>query len=121
MFDKLLTIRNLIPSIIMGIPLPGLSLDQLDSFQVDSPEISRAKRGSIMGGLSRLGEDSLNLVTGSFSVPLPVSFPKTRGKMAHPYSVSYSPGFGMSEYGIGWSHNLAIVRSERSWQSKFHR
>ena len=77
-------------------------------------KISPAKRGSLKGEYSQLGEKALSLKTGSFAISLPISFPESRGRMAIPFTVSYSPGFGLGEFGIGWSNSLVISRSRDS-------
>ncbi len=84
--------------------------DVIKDYLVPMPEISTPKRGSLKGEFSSVGLKSINQTTGSFSIPLPIEFPQSRNKMSHPYSVNYSPSFGMSEYGIGWGTQLEIKR-----------
>ena len=98
-------------SLMVAFTFPAFGVGQLNDYKVNSPEISRPKRGTIQGEFSKYGEKSLQLVTGSFSTTLPLSFPYVRGVMQQHYMVAYSPSFGLSEYGIGWSNNIRITRS----------
>ncbi|MBL6989633.1 MAG: hypothetical protein ISR65_07640 [Bacteriovoracaceae bacterium] len=78
---------------------------KVESFGIDAP-----KRGTIKGEFASLGKNALNHKTGSFSFKLPLEFPSLRGEMIYPFEVVYSPSFGISEFGIGWSSQLKFSR-----------
>ncbi len=79
-------------------------------FLVQSPKIAKPQRGSLKGDFSDLGVNALNERSGSFVLDLPLSFPTDRGSMQFPFKVSYSAGFGFSEFGIGLDSALKINR-----------
>lgn len=79
-------------------------------FLIQSPKISKPQRGSLKGDFAELGVNALNERSGSFVVDLPLSFPTERGSMQFPFKISYSAGFGFSEFGIGFDSALKINR-----------
>lgn len=79
-------------------------------FLIQSPKIAKPQRGSLKGDFAELGVNALNERSGSFVVDLPLRFPTDRGSMQFPFKVSYSAGFGFSEFGIGLDNALKINR-----------
>ncbi len=96
--------------ILLFITSGASASEAFKDYMVQSPKIEAPKRGSLKGEYGSVGLKSLNLQTGSFSTSLPFVFPSKRGKMLQSFGVTYSPSFGLSEFGIGWSSNLKISR-----------
>ncbi len=107
---RLLSFTFLVALTLWVSPTQVAANDIFKDYKVQSSSIETPKRGSLKGDFDRIGLKALNQKTGSFTLTLPLEFPSARGKMIHPYSVNYSPGFGLSEYGIGWNNSLSIQR-----------
>ncbi len=77
---------------------------------VQAPSIGQPQRGSIAGSLSKLSFGAADLARGAYSLPLPVEVPDQRGGLLARLFPSYSTEGSQSEWGMGWSSELAITR-----------
>ncbi len=84
-----------------------------DPFQdqmIQSNQLTAPVRGSLAGELGQSSWTASDLSKGSFSLPLGMNFPSDRGALIFPLSPHYSPGGGLSEWGMGISADLSIRR-----------
>ncbi|MBI2522041.1 MAG: hypothetical protein HYV97_16610 [Bdellovibrio sp.] len=84
--------------------------DNFKDYLIQSPKLEAPKRGSLKGDFASLGINALSQKSGSFTIDLPIAFPTERGAMPYPFKASYSPSYGISELGIGWSLQLKVYR-----------
>lgn len=78
-------------------------------YLLDRPTISTSKRGDIAGNL----QDAVNssgLSRGTFSVPVNIDFPQTRGPLLVNLSPTYAPGNGLETMGLGFKISLSVRR-----------
>lgn len=97
----------------------GFSQQAFSDFLIQSPKIAKPERGSLKGDFAELGGNALNERSGSFMLDLPLDFATERGKMLIPFKVSYSAGFGISEYGIGFDTTYRIYRFRENGKIDF--
>ena len=77
---------------------------------VQAPTVPQPERGSVVGSLSKLSFGPGDLPRGTFGLQSPLDLPKGRGGILASIFPSYSPEIGISEWGVGWQGELAIVR-----------
>ncbi|HTE55051.1 MAG TPA: RHS repeat-associated core domain-containing protein [Kofleriaceae bacterium] len=77
---------------------------------VQTPTFKQPERGSLTGGLARFAIGAEDVSRGSFSLALPIEVPSERGPLRAEVLPSYAPENGISEWGVGWSAQLAIQR-----------
>jgi RHS repeat-associated protein len=77
---------------------------------VQPPSIGDPQRGSVAGSLSKLAFGPADLARGAYSLPLPIEVPGERGALLTQAFPSYSAEGSLSEWGAGWSSDLAIRR-----------
>ena len=68
------------------------------------------QRGSLAGEYGGTAWKAKDVTRGTFSLPLGISFPEDRGAMVYPVNPVYSPGQGLSEWGMGIRVELSIYR-----------
>ncbi len=73
--------------------------------------LSAPERASVHGSLAKQEYGPESLAQGTFSLPLPLSFPESRGPLLWGAAPAYQPGAGMSEWGQGWNLGLTINRT----------
>jgi len=75
------------------------------------PSVLKApSRGSIAGEYAATETTSDSVLRGSFSLPLPLAFPKLRGPVVMSFNPTYSPSSGQTEWGMGFQNSLSIYR-----------
>lgn len=84
--------------------------DFTDDHRVQPPTLGAPERGNIAGVLSEFSLAAAEVTRGSFSVPAPLDFPDARGAPLVDLTPRYSPESGLSEWGMGFSQQLAIRR-----------
>ncbi|WP_437913731.1 RHS repeat-associated core domain-containing protein [Sorangium sp. So ce302] len=70
--------------------------------KVQTPQLSAPARGSIAGEYAQIALGPADVSRGSFSLPGPFDAPEDRGPLLASPFPSYSPGAGISEWGMGW-------------------
>jgi RHS repeat-associated protein len=78
---------------------------------VQAPQLAAPQRGSLAGEYGRVVFGPADVDRGGFSLPGPFAAPSDRGQMLGAVFPSYSPDAGISEWGSGWSNNLAFTRT----------
>jgi RHS repeat-associated protein len=89
-----------------GAAFAQSSFDQ----QVQPPTLNAPERGSLAGQLSHVAFGPADVSRGGFTLASALSAPEERGPVQAPIFPTYSPEAGISEWGLGWQANLAIVR-----------
>ncbi|HTE51614.1 MAG TPA: RHS repeat-associated core domain-containing protein [Kofleriaceae bacterium] len=92
-----------------SIPTSAAAQDPRDAL-VQAPTFKQPERGSLIGGLAKFAIGAEDVSRGSFALPLPIEVPSERGALLAEVLPSYAPENGISEWGIGWSAELAIQR-----------
>jgi RHS repeat-associated protein len=80
------------------------------SYQVQAPQIATPTRGSLVGQFANLEFGPGDVDRGGFSLPSPYQGPTERGPAPSGIFPTYSPEAGISEFGMGWQNQLALVR-----------
>ncbi len=75
-----------------------------------APGIEAPTRGSVTGTLAATTFGAEGLAMGALSWPLPLSLPDARVSVPIAIAPVYSPGQGLSEWGLGFATSLALVR-----------
>ncbi|XXX76291.1 RHS repeat-associated core domain-containing protein [Sorangium sp. So ce134] len=70
--------------------------------KVQPPQLSAPTRGSIAGEYAHVALGPADVSRGGFALPGPFSAPEDRGPLLSSPFPSYSPGAGISEWGMGW-------------------
>ncbi len=79
---------------------------------VQGPEITPPSRGSLAGQYASVSFGPGDLARGTYTLPLPITFPSDRGTIGASPVPSYAVDGGVTEWGVGWSaSNLQIFRS----------
>ncbi|ACG75093.1 YD repeat protein [Anaeromyxobacter sp. K] len=91
---------------LVGLAQTGTSLDA----KVQVPELGAPQRASLVGQLATQVFGPGDLTRGAFVLPSPFSAPEDRGPLLASPFPTYAPDAGISEWGMGWTSALAIVR-----------
>jgi RHS repeat-associated protein len=83
--------------------------DELDA-PVQVPDLPRPAPGSLAGTHASVALSPGQLARGEFSLAAPFVFPEERGPLHAAVAPHYTPGAGISEWGLGWASSLAIRR-----------
>jgi RHS repeat-associated protein len=95
----------------MGLAAPDAArAEGLPDARIQAPELKAPGRASLAGEYGKTALEAEDVARGSFSRPLPLALPGERGAPGIAFVPSYSPGAGLSEWGMGWENNLAISR-----------
>ncbi len=78
------------------------------------PSLESPERGSVAGEFGETEWSAKDLSRGTFSLPLGLSFPQERGPLVYPIEPRYSPGGGLTEWGLGVANELSIYRFRES-------
>lgn len=70
--------------------------------KVQAPQLSAPKPGSIAGEYAQTAFGPADVSRGGFALPGPFKAPEDRGPLLASPFPSYSPGAGISEWGMGW-------------------
>jgi RHS repeat-associated protein len=78
---------------------------------IQPPTLAPPERGAVTGSLARLSYGPAELGRGSFVLPSPFEAPEERGPLLADVFPTYSIEAGISEWGMGWQADLAIVHA----------
>ncbi|KYF64071.1 hypothetical protein BE11_19010, partial [Sorangium cellulosum] len=90
---------------LVGAALLSSSAAAQPSFydaKVQTPELAAPKPGSIAGEYAQIALGPADVSRGGFALPGPFEAPGERGPLLVSPFPSYSPGAGISEWGMGW-------------------
>ncbi|WP_437576749.1 RHS repeat-associated core domain-containing protein [Sorangium sp. So ce887] len=82
--------------------------------KVQPPQLSAPARGSIAGEYAHVALGPADVSRGGFALPGPFSAPEDRGPLLSSPFPSYSPGAGISEWGMGWKADSWAVSRWRA-------
>ncbi|WP_437779221.1 RHS repeat-associated core domain-containing protein [Sorangium sp. So ce1097] len=71
--------------------------------KVQPPQLSAPARGSLAGEYAQVAFGPADVSRGGFALPAPFDVPEERGPLLSSPFPTYSPGAGISEWGMGWS------------------
>ncbi len=86
---------------------------------VSHPQMVLPQKGSIGGTASSFRVDGSSLNRGSFSIPLPISYPEERSSILFKPTPHYNQDNGISEFGLGWQTKLCVVRTRTKGELNF--
>jgi RHS repeat-associated protein len=78
---------------------------------VQAPELKAPERASLVGSYASTAFTAGDVARGAFALPLGLAAPQDRGPLLTNVFPSYSPENAISEWGMGWTVSLAVVRS----------
>jgi RHS repeat-associated protein len=102
--------RTLVIAGLIGLSARAAWGQPFDDTLVQAPTLEQPQRGSIAGTLSKTSLGPSDLLRGSFVLGLSVEVPEERGPLLAAIFPSYSTEAGLTEWGMGWSADLAIRR-----------
>jgi hypothetical protein len=109
MVSRYLLVVSAVGLAIIALTRPAFSQTFRDE-PVQAPELKPPGRGSLQGAYADLAYSVDDVVRGTYQIPAPIAVPAQRGRLLFDPFPRYSPGHGLSEWGMGWSQNLEVKR-----------
>jgi RHS repeat-associated protein len=103
-------LQTLAIAAVAGVAARHAHAQSLPDARIQAPELAAPGRASLAGEYGKTALEAEDVARGSFSLPLPLALPGERGAPGVSLAPSYSPGGGLSEWGMGWENSLTISR-----------
>jgi RHS repeat-associated protein len=82
----------------------------LEDQRVQAPNVRAPDRGSVAGSLAKFAPGPSDVARGAVSLPPPFVVPTDRGELLARVLPAYSSEGELTEWGLGWSNDLALRR-----------
>lgn len=103
--------RSVVALLCGVLPAAAVAQQQADLL-VQPPALERPERASLAGAFGSYALEPEELSRGSLSMPSAIDLPQERGAPLMPFLPTYAPDHGLTEWGLGWSTNLVIQRTQ---------
>src|SRR5258706_13453670 len=80
----------------------GANAESLPDARIQPPALAAPTRASLAGEYGKTAFAAEDVGRGSFTLPAPMHLPGERGSPGAEILPRYSPGAGLSEWGMGW-------------------